>query len=208
MIIQGQVGPNPKLADGSNPMLRQGQQGDLITSNLHGFYYEQVVRGRVFTSATGAVSLPTSLNTTYTGLVVANPIGSGVNLVMLGASFAFSAVPTAAAVISLATGFNLASNLSGTTVADITKCCLVGQPAGLGVGYKAATLPTAATQWRMIGSVGTVATTSWALLPGTTYDIAGQIVLPPGGYILFNATAAQTATQVYLEFTWEEVPQI
>jgi len=203
MIINGQVGAVSKSTDGSQPMIRQGNQNDLISSNLHGFYYEQTYRGKVFTSSTGAVSLPTSLNTTYTGLVVANPIGSGVNLTMISASFALNVVPTAAAVLSIATGFGTAA-LSGTTAADVTKNLLLGSAVGSGIGYKAATLPVAPTLWKFIASLGTAATTAWQILPGGYYDFNGQLVIPPGGYVLFNASAAQTATQFFLEMTWEE----
>ena len=42
MLIQGQVGqPGVRsITPGANPVIRQGQQSDIIVSELHGRYYE------------------------------------------------------------------------------------------------------------------------------------------------------------------------
>jgi hypothetical protein len=36
-------------------------------------------------------------------------------------------------------------------------------------------------------------------------DLAGQIILQPGGYAVFTSTAAGTASSSLFSFTWEEM---
>ena len=209
MIINGQVGPQSStssLAAGTQPAMRLGNMGEQIVSELHGKYYETCYRRAVYTASALAVSLPTTLNTTSTGLCLYNPVGSPVNLVILTASWGLNVVPTAAAVLSLATGYS-ATAITTSSAADTLKSAFVGVGgSGVGVAYKSVTLPSAATHHTILGSVGTAATTAWPVIPIQTYNVDGQIILPPGAYCVFNSTAAQTSTQFYLSFSWEEVP--
>jgi hypothetical protein len=71
-----------------------------MVSELHGRYYEQTYRGNVFSLCTQGTGVTTTaaLATTWTGLAVANPAGSGVNLVLLGFTCAQFAVGAAATV--------------------------------------------------------------------------------------------------------------
>ena len=62
-------------ADGGlGNVIRLGQQADQIVSELHGRYYEQTVRGKVFSVNTQgtAVTTTAALATTWTGLGIAN----------------------------------------------------------------------------------------------------------------------------------------
>jgi hypothetical protein len=88
MLLQGQVGVQLSQ-DGSIPAIRQGRQGDAMVSELHGRFYEQCVRGYLFSagSSTTALSANTiTLTATTTPIVgVWNPSTSSSNLVILQA---------------------------------------------------------------------------------------------------------------------------
>jgi hypothetical protein len=77
------VGQQNQVSDGLVAKARGGRQGDQIVSELHGRYYEQTFRENMFSVCNqAAVTTSTTLNTTFTGLAVANPAGSGYNLVI------------------------------------------------------------------------------------------------------------------------------
>ena len=59
MLIQGQVGQPAvrSISPGANPVMRQGQQSDIIVSELHGRYYEQTYNRNMFTATLTAVLL-------------------------------------------------------------------------------------------------------------------------------------------------------
>ena len=66
--------------DGVSFNARGGKTGELITSPLHGRYYEQTYRGNMFGITGGLTTTTAGGAATFTGLVVGNPLGSGYNL--------------------------------------------------------------------------------------------------------------------------------
>ena len=100
MQIAAQTGSIIKTADGnSNVLLRMGNQNDLMVSELHGTMYEQNYRGNLYHVANqAAVTTTAALATTWTGLAISNPAGSGVNAVIRRFTCAQFAVGAAAAV--------------------------------------------------------------------------------------------------------------
>jgi hypothetical protein len=144
MITQTQVGPQT-AGDGAYLSQRSGKQGDTIVSELHGRYYEQAYRGNIFQVGSQAVATTTvGLATTYTGLVLSNPVGSPVNLALLKCTAMQSVIQaTQIEAFALAFGFSAATNVTHTAV-------LVPQPTRIGSGSSAyakadtsATLPVA-----------------------------------------------------------------
>jgi len=97
---EGQVGPQV-LTDGVQAPLRQGKSGEQIIQQLHGRYYEQTLRGNVYsdglavvtaiTAATYNISTLTATCTPIAGLW--NPSTSGINATLLSATL--SAIKTA-----------------------------------------------------------------------------------------------------------------
>ena len=101
MIIQGQVGALSPLADGVQAVLRSGKLGELISSHLHGRYYEQNVRGNLFSIGTTTTVAMTANHNSTNGLSATlgtaaaatpmiglwNPVGSGKNMVILQTAF-------------------------------------------------------------------------------------------------------------------------
>src|SRR3990167_9946018 len=89
------VGP-VVAADGQTVSGRADKTGAQIISSIHGKYAESVLRGNVYSAANvAAKAASVALTTTYTGLCVSNPAGSGRNLVILGFQYAVSVAEVA-----------------------------------------------------------------------------------------------------------------
>lgn len=201
-LSQGIIGVQ-NGADGSTPItVRLGQQGDQIASALHGDHYEQVVRGNVFSVNTQgtAVTTTAALATTWTGLGIANPAGSGKNLVLLKFSATQFAVG-AAATIGILGGL-------GTLAASLTpqSRLIGGGQVSIATASAGATISTPLLI-QTFGSVGSLATTGYGLENGIYVDINGSIVVPPGSFI-GTYTSIVTTTALNFGFVWEEVPII
>lgn len=209
MIIQGQVGPqtsSSSLSTATNPNLRLGNMGDLITSELHGRYYEAAYRRSIFTAANQAAVATVALGTTaYTGLSLSNPAASGVNLVMLKGSYALSVAVTTAGYLGIETGYNAATAVTHTTPGTVTSALIGVGSAGQGLVDTAATLPTAPTARLFLTNTGTVATTGFNIGAPNVFDFEGSIIIPPGGYIAYYTFATNTASW-FFSLLWEEVP--
>src|SRR3954465_13721139 len=142
--------------DGLIVKARAGKQGEQIVSELHGRYYEQTYRGNMFSVQTQGTGVTTTaaLATTFTGLAVGNPAGSGVNLVLNKFTCAQFAVG-AAATIGIMGG-------AGSITASLTP-----QNRMIGLGTVAKGLATAGQTISTpvliatFGEVGSLATTGY-----------------------------------------------
>lgn len=205
MLIQSSTGPITGNASGATPNLRSGNQGDILVSELHGPYYEQTFRQKSFRAATAAlVTTTVGLATTYTGLVVSNPIGSGVNLEILTASFMQSVLQsTQVEAYAIFTGFNATTQVTHTTPVSPTSNFVGSGATPAGLADVSATLPTAPLYALFVSNTPS-ATTNAA---GQVIDLKGSIVLAPGGYIGWTTpTQASVATSLWFSFSWNEVP--
>lgn len=201
-IGQGIIGVQ-NGADGATPItVRIGQQGDQLVSELHARYYEQTVRSNMFSVHTQGTSVTTTaaLATTFTGLAVGNPAGSGVNLVLNKFSAAQFAVGVAG-TIGIMGGL-------GSITASLT-------PQSRKIGGGAVSLATATAGQTIstpllittFGSVGSVATTGYGVEAGIFVDLEGSVVIPPGSFVATYTSTAQTSAFQF-GFAWEEVPLI
>mgnify|MGYP001584487003 FL=1 len=82
MNIQVQAPSSSSFADGAKPVAIAGKQGDLLVSEMHGKYYNQNQRGNLYYASNAAAGAAFSIfsNTTFVGLALWNPQGSGKNL--------------------------------------------------------------------------------------------------------------------------------
>ncbi len=172
----------------------------LVTST--GSKHEYAVsKGNVYRAANQtATTWSVALNTTHTGLVVYNPVGSTKNLVILNASFALSVAPAAIAHVGLFTGYVGAGIVTHTTPLTPYNCLVGGSGSPLGGADAAATL-VGTPVWAMPFMGGFTA----AALPSTTpsvIDVDGLIVVKPGGYC---GIGALTAVVGFGAITWKEV---
>jgi hypothetical protein len=205
MLMQGTVGPQTN-SDGTSPAqgTRQAKTGDLVVCHNMPRYYEAASRGNLFfASNTAAQAVSAALTTTYTGLCISNPIGSDYNLVMVGAQYALSVAPVAIASLHILTGYSAST--------DVVHTAALASPGiqSAKVGLAADTIAFADTQattvnptYRMSLGSGFTAGALYATTP-SWIDLAGQIIVPPGGWIAWGALTAVTG---FGSFSWIEVP--
>lgn len=198
MQILSTVG-NPIASTAGSPVIsRAGSQGDLIVSELHGRYYEQAARGNMYRIVSqAAVTTTAGLATTWTGLAISNPAGSGVNAVVNLFSVAQFAVGAAAA-IGIMTGSGAAAG------SLVPKNARVDGTTGKVTASAGATIATPVLDI-VIGQAGSLATTGYGLGAGLVVDLNGSIIIPPGFYAA-SFTSIVTTSALLFGFQWEEVP--
>jgi len=202
VLLEGQVGPQI-ASDGSHNTPRMGRTSEWCVADAHARYQEAVSRGNVFTAASqAALTLGAGLSATSVWTLY-NPIGSKVNLVLIDFVFAFSAPPAAAAVVFLAVpGTSGQAAPTGLTqLSTPWPNSLIGSNYANSAAkvYTAATLAAVPIVGRILGSV--VAASS--ITPPTLRDeIAGALLIYPGGHVTLQASAAAAG---FASMTWEEV---
>lgn len=178
---------------------RGGKQGEQLVSALHGKLYEQASRGNLFSVTNqAAVTTTAGLATTFTGLAIANPVGSGVNLVIRLFECAQFAAGAAGAVGVMVGAGAAAGSLT------VRNAKVGGATSPATTASAGATIATPVLE-RICGSVGSVATTGYGLTPSICYDFEGGLIIPPGFYCA-SFTSAVTTSALLFGFTWEEVP--
>lgn len=205
MTDQLQIGPQTTtgFGVGTTQNLRGGKLGDLISSELHGRYYEQSYNRNLFYGYTTAQTL-TAANTTYTGHGLYNGSNS-VNLVLLKTAVQVSV--TSASMTGIALGYS-----SGQTVVPTSQTAatgfgnmFLGGAVPQATVFKAATLLVAGIPvFPLMHNTAAIATTG---VDQITQDFEGSIIIPPGGVMTLLALgAASAANAVTAAFMWEEVP--
>jgi hypothetical protein len=187
---------------------RLHKEGSLIVMQGSGKYTEAVRKGRVFVAANqAAVALTAAMATTYTGLVVLNPVASTKDLVMLGAGYALTVATPTATALGLMTG-TIITNATMTAAAAITpRNRLVGSAlASVATVDDACTLNGTPVLEQVFGHAWTEATTAGSTGPNNWVDLDGSMIIQPGSYVAFYSFAANTAAFI-LSFMWEEVPR-
>ena len=190
----------------------QNQYGTPTTQN-HGTFWAAATRGRQFVGGNQAVAaaalaaITPGTTTTYTGgLILYNPVGSGVNAAINYASFMFILAQTNVALIGIGVGASAtAITTPGTAIAS--QCALVGSSNAaqcLLYSPTSATLPVAPYLAKKLAVVGTGATSGISGASGV-FNLEGAIILEPGSYACFTSSAAGTASSFYGGFVWEEV---
>ncbi len=198
--------PGPTVAqDGSYPEARGGRKGTVGTQDMAGRYEEASYRQAAFIAANGGIQLITNTTTTpttYTGLIVGNPAGSGKNLSLLEITFAMGFPPSVACVYALAYTPYVAP-AQGTAIGPVPTLISSGSTSVAKVG-NSVTLSSGPLPVRPILSI--VAASS--ITPGFVKDdVGGALIVPPGQAICIVAIGASSAatTGGMTSFTWEEI---
>lgn len=201
-ISQGQVGEQ-RNSSGTSPIqgFRQMPQGDMAVSELHARYFEQGRSGNMFTAANqSATAVSAGLATTYTGLLLYNPVGSGVMLVPTKVKYSLTAAPAAASTIGLIGGFAAAGGVTAQTTKLINQSSQIGNPSiGKGIALGAATIVTPTWVCELLDAGAALAFVA-ATPP---IDLEGTFQILPGGFLAVGAIATVTGLGF---IAWEEVP--
>lgn len=211
--------------DGTSPIARSGRLGDLIVSELHGRFYEQVFRGNTYS---GGMTLTSISNVTFTTgtlgatctpiIGVWNPPNSGVNLELLQAALGVTvtaATNTGGAPYVWATSVGNTAITTGSTPLNRKTLLLAGSQAK----FYAGTALTALTNNLVVqhgsalggGSaaafsfVGTAVGQVTAYVPSSE-NLDGSIIVPPGGVAALLATTTPVAHSAVSMLLWQEIP--
>ena len=207
-IFQGRTQRNDIAVpvDGILAPARLGDAFALATMDAHGRYYDAVRRGRVFFVTNSAAQALSTNSTTATGIILFNPLGSGVNLAILEVMIAPTTVPAANSVAVLTGGVqNTIVTQTTTNVANgVTNALITGGQTSKATVGSSATIATANIQriLPLSTAASTSAGTSWP--PFSKDETAGVVVLPPGS--VTSLQAVTTAITVWGQITWEEIP--
>lgn len=160
---------------------------------------DAALNGRLFCAAMQtATTTSTTLNTTFVGLALCNPTGSGKIIKVHEFSYAITGQITSEGLLALAT------TTDSGFAADITpRCCRYGYAASVAIVDKGATIAAPVIE-RIIASLGSGADT---VVYGGTPNIVklnGSIVLPAGRAVVTDTTVALGAV-IQFGYLWEEI---
>jgi hypothetical protein len=160
-------------------------------------------QGKSFFACTQTAGATTALSTTYTGLVVYNPWGSGKKLVLYYANWAFTTLPTGVGGVFLSTGNtpSVAATPSGTAATIWSSDGSGVNTIGAARAFTIATLPVVNVYVAPLAMCSTGTTVAMAM---PAFPEGGFVVVP-GNYVCvshFTTVATGLAT-----FAWVEVPQ-
>jgi len=177
------------------PVLVNTEGMPIVQSNLA----DAAAEGRLFSVAnqTG-VTTTAALATTFTGLAVGNPTGSGKLYSFHEFGWSQAAVMNTDGPIGLmvAPVGDLAQSLTPLCARYLYKTSNALADAGATIGTP--------ILLRVCGTTLTGAITTTGALPGHTVDLAGGIVIP-AGYALCSYTLEIQTASIQFHYVWEEI---
>ena len=193
------------VASGAYADARMEYDRSLAVFAAHADYYDSVRRGGVFVGGTAVTGVApgTAIGTTA-AFSLYNPLGSGINLVVLRATMGYVSGTLGAGVITyLANNNPAAAATTGTAITAVN--CLMGGAVSAARPFTTATLPVAPTVMRpfvsLQASLASTATAPWQVAE----DVRGEFIVTPGCTIsLHGTTAAGSSPLVVFGMTWEE----
>ena len=209
MTIRGQVRPDNAFGLTGEQIIRLGRGGDLLVNILPPMYWATKA-GRVYHASTpdGGVAPGTDITSTTAPVCLYNPIGSGVDLVVVNARVAYVSGTLGAGDIYWVANVNSAAAAVTGTALTVVRGYIEATGGAIGRPFHTATLPAAGTLMRVFGSIdATLASTVGMGTYVLEDNPEGTIVVPPGTSVSLLADAAAGATPLLAySFTWIEVP--
>jgi len=200
MKVQGKVGIQ-ELSNGSEADFRQDNSGAVVVAPGHFEFERASLDGKIYIGANlggTPVTTQAGLSATTPALTLYNPVGSGVDLVLIAINLAITSAPAAAASLMLAYNLANAGAPTSTTDATITSTLIGGANAPIGKCFRVATLPAAPLMLKPLGGP-----TGASAIGGFRIDdrVNGAIIVTPGVSISIQSTSAAA---VLASFMWEE----
>jgi len=193
-----------KRSTGSPVQGEADQFNQMVVSAQGANLQEAVLDGRVFSAANATkVAQTAGITAAWTGLGIANPAGSGKNLIIHEFGYALMIASDVAGLIGLMTApvGDMADNLTKYNALD-------GEATTSSIAYAddGATLGTPVLK-RILSSAGTEAmdTNLFPAAPQIYYP-EGSLIIPPGRAVATYFTLASTACFVF-HFVWEEIDE-
>lgn len=196
----GDVGERNVSLGAVNQKVRLDRQGAIVSSNLHGRYTEQALRGNLFgVSSQAAVATTAALAGTWTGLCVSNPSTSGYNIAILEFGGSLSVAGSDDGSMGLL-GCTIAAPASNVTIKNMK----MGDRASIAIADDGATI----VGGYVIGAPFAygLGATNLVNQTGTfAWHLDGKLIVPPGYTVGTYTTTATTAAFIFY-FIWEEIP--
>lgn len=194
------VADGVSIADG-----RIGPQEQLMVDSLHGSMYESSRIGTLFFAANqAAVTTTVALATTYTGLLLYNPVGNNRDLILRAINFKLSAAPVAITLIGIMAGYISTGGVTAHTTplvygTAIWPCNFGSGAVPTGLVDSAATIVGPKFVWPLVAGF-----TAATLYPDSAafIDSQGAWIIQPGAYA---AIYTLTASVGFGSIIWEEV---
>lgn len=213
-IVQNIVGPLYGT-DGSLVLNRASKDGAAVVTELHGKYYEQASRGRLFYGMSASAGIALIVAATTGGHpTLFNPLGSGINASIVRLYLAYASGTNAPTALAWAQTTN--AGAAAATGSPILTATLVAANNGL-IGSSNTSLakwsPTTNTFTAaptVIGGVGvgltTMVSTSTNNPNALIVDYDGSLVVGQGAALSLVSIAATTTALFNVTVVWEEVP--
>ena len=196
--MYAKVGSITATAATVNPLCSHTNGSLLVATGAAG-RAEAALAGRLFSvSNQGAVAVTAALNTTWTGLGVCNPTGSGKILIMHEFGWSQTVVNPAEGAIGLMTATD-----TGFAAALTARCCRYGYATSVAYCDDGATISTPVLERLCGGTMEGAITTVPSLCPNVV-RLDGSIILDPGRSVMTYHTIGGTASLAFY-FIWEEV---
>lgn len=199
--MYGKVGAQ-SLSSGSSGPLRLDETGCLMAQAYGGKYAEAALAGRLFFAANiNMVTTSTTLNTTFVGLGLCNPAGSGKIVIVHEFGYAFIGAAAAGLILALAvtddTGFadDVNAPIHCTREGYATSVCYTDEGATI----------TAPVIVKVITRQADAATSTFQNTPPGPVDLGGSIILDPGRSVVTDTTTVAGASLAQFSFMWEEI---
>lgn len=202
-------------SDGVAPFdgIRVGRDGGQIVSGLHGTFYEQASRGRLYTGSSASAGIALIVPGAGGGHpTLWNPSDSGINVSVVRLELGYVSGNNAPTCFEWAYVLNAGStHATGAPIATATLVAPVGVLGGA-LTNKAKWSPTTNTFtaapvfFRSAGLSLFTGVAATAVAPfALRADYAGDLVIAPGTAICLCTQAATTTALFQVSVTWEEV---
>jgi hypothetical protein len=175
-------------------------EGKVIIAPGSGKYADAAINGRLFCAAMQTpATTSTTLNTTFVGLGLCNPTGSGKIILVHEFSYSITASATAEALLALGTTTD-----NGFTTDIVPRCCRFNYASSVAIVDRSATI-TAPVLERIITTFEDGAFALGALPNAPcVVELGGSIILEPGRAVVTDTTVALGAVAQF-GFMWEEI---
>jgi hypothetical protein len=187
---------NLGVAYGKNPA---GNFSPLSTDGDGALIVSQGEANTFLAANPSGVTTSAGLATTYVGICLSNPAGSGVNLIVRRVAGQFIVAPSTVTGLGLITGYSAAGIVTHTTPLTPFSRIIGTGPTPKGLVDSACTI-VGTPVWTAFLSETLIATD----LPSFSVDLAGMLILPPGAYVAVGTTIAGPASGFQGSFSWEE----
>jgi hypothetical protein len=185
-----QLGPIDASGDGS---------GAIRIIQQNGRYKDAIESDRLYSASNQAAqAVSVALATTYTGLMISNPLNSGFRISVRGIGIALTVAPAAIASLHLIGGFSASVNVVHTATLSPISCRLGSSSPAVAKVDSQATIPT--PQYLMSLGSGFTAGALYGTTPAVI-ELDGMFTIDPGGFL---GVGALTAVTGIFSAVWEE----